>query len=79
MTVYRETPQKTPQKKYLDDRLWEAIKGNPKITRARLTDELGLSEYTVKEYIAKLKKQGRLERKGSDRAGFWVVREKKKK
>jgi ATP-dependent DNA helicase RecG len=81
VTVQKGTLQKTPQKKgdNLRDKILELMKSDPQKTRAEVAHELVISENTVKEYIAKLKSEGRLARKGSDRAGVWIVKEIRKK
>ena len=43
------------------------------MTREELASVLGESPNTIKEHIAKLKADGRLERIGSDRDGYWRV------
>lgn len=73
------TPQKTPQKTpqiiltELETKLADTMTGEPRISRAKLADRLGISAHTVKEYINKLKKKGVLRRIGPDRGGYWEV------
>ena len=81
VTVYKaripgfeqKTPQKTPQKKSLSDRILEVILNNPGVTRKSLSIQLSISENTVKEYLARLKATGKLVRVGSDKLGHWEV------
>ena len=77
VTVFAEkTPQKTPQKPlFLKDKILEAIRQEPIISREGIAQLLGLSPETVKEYIAKLKSEKRIERIGGDRGGSWKVKE----
>ena len=50
-----------------------AIRGNPEITRQALSEITGLSVRGVEWNIAKLKAEGKLRRKGSDKFGYWEV------
>lgn len=43
------------------------------MTREELADVLGKSPNTIKGHIARLKADGRLERIGNDRDGYWRV------
>ena len=84
VTVYPTTPQKTPQKDSankgvheagsLSSRILLCISENPEITRREIAGLLKISTETVKEYIEKLKKAGKLQRKGSRRSGYWAVK-----
>jgi predicted HTH transcriptional regulator len=53
--------------------LLKLVQENPRITRSELAVQLSKSESTVKEHLAQLKAQGRLQRIGSDRSGSWQV------
>jgi len=63
----RETTQKTTQK------LLEAIKENPRITKRELASLIGISENGIKFHINSLKKKGLLKRIGPDKGGYWEV------
>ena len=52
----------------------ELMRENPSITNAELVSELGMSRSGVSKQIAKLKAEGVIEREGSDKRGYWVVR-----
>ena len=69
----QSTPQSTPQKITLSGKIIELIASLPEITRKQLAERLGVSEDTVKEYLAKLKASGRIKRIGSDFGGRWQV------
>lgn len=46
---------------------------NPKTNRKELAEIIGLSEDGIKKQLAKLKKEGLIERIGSTKAGYWKV------
>jgi DNA-binding CsgD family transcriptional regulator len=75
---YPETPQKTPQKISLSERILRIIKSNPAATRADIARELAIKPETVKEYLKKLKKLDKIERQGSDRSGLWKIKTSKR-
>ena len=56
------------------DAVFDLIKKDPKLTAAELTEKSGLSIATVKRHIKKLKENGKIERIGSDKTGYWKVR-----
>ena len=45
-----------------------------KITIAELSEIIGITEKAVKKNIAKLKKEGKIERVGPDKGGYWKVK-----
>lgn len=51
----------------------EAIASNPRATRAQLSMELNVSERTVSECIATLKKHNCIERIGGNKSGYWKI------
>jgi ATP-dependent DNA helicase RecG len=55
----------------LSDQIVELLLDNNKLSQQEIANKLGISFYTVKEYITKLKKGGILERVGADRGGYW--------
>ena len=63
----RETTQKTTQK------ILEAIKENPRITKRELASVIGISENGIKFHINCLKKKHLLKRVGPDKGGYWEV------
>ena len=68
-----KTTQKTTQKTKTRDKILEILHTSPNMTREELADVLGKSPNTIKGHIARLKTDGRLERIGSDRDGYWRV------
>ena len=52
------------------------MRENPSITIAELVSELGMSRSGISKQIAKLKADGVIEREGSDKGGYWIVKSK---
>jgi ATP-dependent DNA helicase RecG len=50
------------------------LKENPEMTIPELSKELNISSRAIEKQIAKLKKDNKIERKGSARSGSWVVK-----
>ena len=53
------------------ERLIALIKENPRITRASLSEQLGISSSNVQFHIERLKSEGIIQRVGSPRNGHW--------
>ena len=66
----QETTQETTQQ----GRILEIIRRNPRITIREIASELGLTYDGAKYHISKFKKSGIVERKGSTKAGEWVIK-----
>lgn len=77
MTIYARclTTQETTQEKLGETQIaiLRLLQDKPKTTREVLGSILGKGDATIKEHIAKLKKIGFLERKGSTKSGTWSV------
>lgn len=56
-------------------RLLVLLKTNPSIKTEELAKELGVSLRTVKSIVANLKKEGKLERIGGKKYGYWKVKQ----
>ncbi len=69
-----KTTQKTTQKTTTRDQLIELLRENRKMTRNEIALILGKSQNTIKEHLSRLKSEGRVERVGSDRDGYWEVK-----
>jgi len=69
----QKTPPKAPPKKSLGDKIIDLLKKNNKLSQQDIANNLNLSIYTVKEYITKLRKEGKLIHIGSKRSGYWNV------
>lgn len=55
------------------ERLLEIIKVNPKITRAMLVVELQIASSAIQRHINTLKAEGKIERIGAAKGGYWKV------
>ena len=53
----------------------QLIKMNPKITQIQLANQLNLSRSTIKRMLNRLQQQEIVIRKGSNRNGYWTVKE----
>ena len=53
----------------------ELIKLNPKITQENMAIEVGLSIHTIKKNVGILRNANILERKGSKKYGYWIIKE----
>ena len=57
------------------EKILTLLRGDPRMTVAGLADKAGISEATVNRRLRELSQLGIIERSGSNRAGYWVVRE----
>jgi predicted HTH transcriptional regulator len=69
-----KTTQKTTQKMTTRDKIIDLLRENPKMTREEIALLLGKSQNTIKEHLARLKLEERMERIGSDCDGYWKVK-----
>ncbi|MBP3537341.1 MAG: Fic family protein [Muribaculaceae bacterium] len=67
----KEVPNKVPNKSEIA--ILELLADNPRLTRAGIAEKTGITENGVKKIIAKMKNAGWIERKGSNKTGYWVV------
>ena len=56
--------------------VYKAIAANPDTTRAKLIEALDISARTIDRAIKSLKEKGAIERIGSDKNGYWSVKQK---
>lgn len=56
-----------------EQRLLDMIKEYPDMTNVLLAQTLGWSVSRVKYYVQKLKKSGKIKRKGTSRNGSWKI------
>ncbi len=61
----------------LENRLSEIIRKNPKLTQKALGEALSVSTATIKRTLAKMQKEGKVVREGSNRKGKWILTDKK--
>lgn len=64
----QNTTQNTTQK------ILNLLLESPNLTRKQIAKEIGVSENGVKYQLNKMKNDRLIERKGSDRSGYWVVK-----
>lgn len=70
----RETAEKLPCKMSVGaEKVYNAIKDNPKSSNIDLCKILNLSDRTVRNYITELKKLRLIQRVGSDKSGYWEI------
>lgn len=59
----------------LENKLLKILKENPKIKQNELTSALNLSRATIQRLMKHLAEQGKIERKGGKRYGYWEIKE----
>jgi fido (protein-threonine AMPylation protein)/predicted transcriptional regulator len=57
----------------VNDTVFDLIKQNNKITATEISERLNISLSTAKRKIKELKGQGKIERIGSDKTGYWKI------
>ena len=65
-----------PQIDTVNDTVFSLIKQDSKITATEISERLKMSLSTVRRRIKELKEQGKVERIGSDKTGYWKVNKK---
>ena len=68
--LHDKVPNKLPDKLQT---LLDMIEEEPKVSAATVALELGVSERMARSYFARLKKEGYIERIGSNKSGFWKI------
>lgn len=69
--IPNKVPNKVPNKSELA--VMDLLTANPYMTRSQLASATGLSENGIKRIISNLKSNGWIERKGSNKNGYWIV------
>ena len=69
----QETAQETFDTLTDEEKIVILLINNPRMTRNELAEKLDISSEAVKRRLEKLKKEGKIERQGSTKAGKWVV------
>lgn len=57
-----------------EDRIIELLRENPKHTAKTIAEVIGITAKGVEKQLAKLKTRGRIERIGSAKGGYWIVK-----
>ena len=73
--IAKKFPERTQNVYIIDtqEKIIKALETNGKITREQLASVVGVSANAVKQHLANLKKEGKIQRVGSTKAGYWVV------
>ncbi|MEA3241645.1 MAG: putative DNA binding domain-containing protein [Pseudomonadota bacterium] len=77
--AFEETAPETapePAPENTREHIVKLLQENPRLTKQDLMDILQKASGTIKEHIRILKKEGRIERVGPDKGGYWNVVEK---
>ena len=69
--VTDKVTDKVPNKSELA--IMRLLADNPRLTRVELAEKIGITESGVKKIITKMKAEGWIERKGSNKSGYWIV------
>jgi predicted HTH transcriptional regulator len=75
-TVVFQRPVRLLQKKPTQkptQKILQLINKNKGITTIEIAEKIGITRDVVAKQIAKLKKQGIIDREGSDKSGIWVI------
>lgn len=67
-------PNKVPNKSELS--ILRLLADNPRLTRLELAGKIGITENGVKKIISNMKAAGWIERSGSNKTGYWIVKYK---
>lgn len=57
-----------------EDVVLDIIQQNPRVSQKKLYEETGIPLRTVKRIMAALQRKGKIERKGSNRSGEWIIK-----
>ena len=72
--VTLKTDQKTDQKTFaFEDEIFSLIRKNSKITISQISFEINKGITVTKEFVRKLKSEGKIKRIGPDKGGHWQV------
>lgn len=71
--VPNKVPDKVPNKS--ESRVLDLLLESPHITAYEIADEIGITDRAVRKIISSLKEQGIVERVGSNKSGYWKVKQ----
>ena len=66
-------PIKKPNKNETENEIVELLRQNSEISREEMAYKLSRSEDSVRYYLRKLMKDGKIVREGSKKTGKWIV------
>lgn len=69
--VSKKVPKKVPNKSEMA--VLQLLAENPRLTRAEIARQVGLSDSGIKKILANLKAYGHIQRIGSTKSGHWLV------
>lgn len=70
--VPNNIPDKVPNKSELS--VLRLLANNPRLTRVELAERVGMTDNGIKKILANMKSAGWIERMGSNKTGYWVVK-----
>lgn len=70
--VPNKLPNKVPNKSELS--VLRLLTDNPRLTRIELAEKVGMTDNGIKKIIGNMKAAGWIERMGSNKTGYWVVK-----
>lgn len=70
--VPNKLPDKVPNKSELS--VLRLLADNPSLTRVELAEKVGMTENGIKKIVANMKAAGWIERMGSNKTDYWVVK-----
>ncbi len=70
--IPNKLPDKVPNKSELS--VLRLLTDNPRLTRGELAEQIGMTENGIKKIVANMKAAGWIERMGSNKTGYWVVK-----
>lgn len=74
-SIDEDLPLITTEKQKTEDKIIELLRVNPQHSSKTLAEAIGITQKGVEKQLAKLKKQGKIERIGSAKGGSWKVLE----
>lgn len=60
-------------KETLENKIYEIIKSNPRITRNKLAIQISKNERTIQRALNSLKEKDMIERVGNNMSGYWKI------
>lgn len=70
--VTNKLPDKVPNKS--ERSVLRLLADNPRLTRVELAEKVGMTDNGIKKIVANMKAVGWIERRGSNKTGYWVVK-----
>ena len=74
LASYKTDTSASKEKLSNADIIYAALKQNPKQTKEDISKATGLSRATITRTYSELEEQGKIQRVGSNKTGYWEVR-----